>query len=377
MRKDGIVAKIKRAYVVGFYGMSNFGDDLFCEVITDRALELFPNHRAIIVGDTHNRLTRSAARKGLSRKFFAAPNVLGSSLRLIVALVVLVRGDMLVLGGGSVLSRLSGVRAIQWRLARYTRTSFQALGVSLGPFQNDQDKRAVGAFAGKLERIVVRDSASYGVGTGMGLGGHFAMGGDLAALSASIQTRGIVEKRESRRIGLALCNFNGFGDKELEDVSNALAESLKVTAASAIGDSVTVFSLNNHSTYGDDALSMRAVEILRARGVVTTLVRYEDIGVQETLALISSLDAMVAVRLHAAICAYLSDVPFAMLEYHVKCSDFSDDIGQDTNLRFGIGASQQEMEVQIHRLLSNPAAPSFPPCEYKARAESVYLPKCA
>lgn len=359
------MSRRKRAFIVGYYGMSNFGDDLFREVISAQAGRLLPEYEV---------RPTTWLRPSVNRRY-ASPTFFGSVLRLIAGVVAAVRSDVIVLGGGSVLWGLTGVRAVQWKLSRLTRTRFQALGVSIGPFPTNDDRVAVSRFLRGLDRLVVRDQASISLGKEMGLGSTLRMGGDLAALYPQTITLQSYRDPRVRLIGLALCNFPGFDVESEENMINAFASSLRATSTPGIEDRVCVISLNNHSHYGDDALSRRAVEKLSAKGVPALLVRYVDMGVRETWSLISSLDGLVAVRLHAAISAYLSSVPFALLEYHEKCAAFCDDVGQHESVRIRVNSSRKDYEESIRNLFLRRYGPTVPADAYIQRARLTYLSK--
>lgn len=361
-----------RAFVVGYYGMSNFGDDLFCEIIRLRSSQLLPGYEVKIVGQFGEAGQAGPLRSRIASRAFSSLSIVGSMWRLTVGLAAVARADVIVLGGGSVLSSLRGVWAIQRRLASITGTSFQAIGVSIGPFANSVDRDSVSRFAKKLDRIVVRDHASLVLGRTMGLGEKIELAGDLAALYPQSDEPLSRPVRTGRLIGLSLCNFEGFGPDAVDGMVTALASAVKSTSSGG-PDHIVVISLNSNSEYGDDELTRIAVEKLRSLGMGTSIVRYGDENVQSIWSLISSLDRLVAVRLHAAVSAYLCEVPFALLEYHQKCTDFCDDVGQDTALRINKSANREATEASIMRLLSTPTPPTSRATEYKERAHSVYF----
>lgn len=352
----------KRLHVVGYYGMSNFGDDLFCDVIEDRASQLFAGFQLKIIGRS----------RGFGQKLYSSTTIVGSILRMAMGIYSVVRADLIVLGGGSVLWRLSGVRLLQWKLSRLTRTSFQSLGVSIGPFASVVDKLGITEFLESNSRVIVRDKESMTLGVEMGLGAKLQMGGDLAALYRRPPSRRSEVDLHVRIIGLALCNFPGY--VEIEDgLLESLATAIHETAVPGREDHIQVLSLNGHPEHGDDELSLRAVEFLVSRGLAATSYCYSDLGVAKIWDLMAALDAMVAVRLHAAISAYLSGVPFALFEYHQKCRDFCDEVGQAESLRWTQVAEGPTHIQVLEDLLRGSRPPSFSPEDYKSRSESIYL----
>ena len=96
---------------------------------------------------------------------------------------------------------------------------------------------------------------------------------------------------------------------------------------------IVVLNLNEHTHIGDFELCKYVYENLTTQDVRCELINYKEIGVMSTWETISLLDAYISVRLHGAISAYLCKVPFALYEYHVKCKEFLNDIGQNKSLR--------------------------------------------
>ncbi|TFD68559.1 polysaccharide pyruvyl transferase family protein [Cryobacterium sp. Hb1] len=347
--------------------MSNYGDDLFCEVWLARGDVLLPGLDIHIVG--HN--------PRIGARVFSSNTRVGSIWRAAMGINAVLRAHIIVLGGGSVLSDISGVRRLQWRFSKCTRTAFQSLGVSVGPFTTEEHRNTVSAFLNDNERVVVRDKTSVDSGLTMDLPQEIGMGGDLAALHPRAGIRHRVSdgvKSDRRVVGLALCRTVGFGNEATDRLVRALAIALDSTRTMGITDHITVISLNGHSLHGDEEISTRAVNLLLQLGLNVNLVRYGDLGVVSTWTLLASFDAVVAVRLHGAISAYLAYVPFVLVEYHQKCTDFSIDIGQDPKLVLDSTRNQEQMERSITTLLTDAPSPLLAPLDYILRAERAYLP---
>ncbi|MET3769737.1 polysaccharide pyruvyl transferase WcaK-like protein [Marisediminicola sp. UYEF4] len=373
MTKESHMPRRQRAHIVGYYGMANFGDDLFCEVIRNYASHLLPGLDVKIVGDFARGKAKGTYLESLRAQLFSSNSPLGSAVRLAVGLNTVVRADLIVLGGGSVLSSVKGVWSVQNRLAVLCNTSFRALGVSIGPFAADVDRSAISVFANRFDRIVVRDNSSLMNGRELVSPAKVTLGGDLAALYVSPDVK-VPRVPGIRRVGIALCNFPGFTIRELKDLISATVEALALTRSPDVIDHVFVISLNSNVEFGDDELSQLAARELTAANVAVSLIRYADNDVSFIWNLLGSLDALIAVRLHAAICAYMNSVPFVLLEYHQKCRDFCDDIGQLAALRAGAFPSQSSALIKITALLSGSRSTvALAPAEYAARARAIYF----
>jgi polysaccharide pyruvyl transferase WcaK-like protein/O-antigen/teichoic acid export membrane protein len=366
-------ARADRASVVGYYGMDNYGDDLFRDVVRASANRLLPGLRIRFVGDFRGsaRMTRSLA--GVAHRLYASNSRSGSAFRLALGLHAAVTSRVIVLGGGSVLWGMTGVREVQRKAAKILGTRFLALGVSIGPFTTQEDRAAVTDFVKTFDRLVVRDDSSFVLGQEMRPEAETLMGGDLAALYDPPTQQSGARDHAVRRIGFSVCAFAGFGVTEAAEAAKTLAAALAATRPAGVRDEVVIFALNNHRDSGDDALAVSAHEALSESMTPSTIARYSDLGVADTWQSISSLDALLAVRLHAAITAYLTSVPFALLEYHAKCTDFLDDVGQPGHLRVSGNPSSDQLNHALVRLLGAPAAPGLSPDAYRRRAIETYV----
>jgi len=360
------------ASVVGYYGMSNYGDDLFGEVIAENAAQLLPGREVRIVRGISPRRSRSRLGRRAA-ELYATDSTAGSMLRLGVGVVSLFRSKCMVLGGGSVLANLEGVRRIQNKLAPFSKTRFQALGVSIGPFENKASQEAVAAFIRSFDRIVVRDASSMEIGRSFALTGQLRMGGDLAALYRPKEDNPPSHHPEVRQVGVAVCPFPGFGEEEAELMARELVEALRSTEVAGKRDVVVVYSLNNHPVHGDDSLAMRMMLVFAENGIYATHVRHVDTGVDGVWASIAGLDAMIAVRLHAAITAYLNRVPFVLLEYQAKCTEFLSDIGQVESLQLPSRNRVLPTSADLIPVLASPVLPVFTREDYVERAKAAYF----
>ena len=83
-----------------------------------------------------------------------------------------------------------------------------------------------------------------------------------------------------------------------------------------------------------------------------TIVPYLS-NVQETWNEVSSCNLMISTRLHASIFACYAQVPFFLIEYHKKCSDFLSDVGQDVNYRlYDAEITPKEVLLKINEIFN-------------------------
>jgi polysaccharide pyruvyl transferase WcaK-like protein len=171
-------------------------------------------------------------------------------------------------------------------------------------------------------------------------------------------------------LGISVCHFERLmgGDTAVEARRNAaLCDGLERFLRHE-PMAVRIFCLNTHPRWGDAVFSQELAQRLSGLGVEVECISARDnmLGCWRGLA---SCRAVLSARLHGAITAYVSGVPFALVEYHRKCADFLDDIGQPAELRIAADCDDPAVIEQIlTRLFRSPEMPRIPRKIYIAEA---------
>lgn len=329
--------------LVGYYGMSNFGDELFVATALARAADLWP-------GATTRTFVPARPRR------YQAMGPAGSATRLAHAAAAAAWAGTFAFCGGSVLQQLSGTTRLR---AAIPGRRLEALGVSVGPFPTARDERQVMALLPRFDRLVVRDRASARRAPGS------TLGGDLAALTPA----GWFPAAGTRN-RLVICPSAAAGARDADTFAREAAAAALLVADQV--DDITILSLNTHPTLGDRALSGRiAARIGRHHPGRVRLEKFSTLGVRGTLALLASSRAVWSARLHAGVVAYLAGVPFLLAGHHEKCGELAADIGLDRQRLLppdGTG-----MAVQAPGTLTGDPGVVMGPGEYRARAHRAYL----
>lgn len=354
--------------------MDNFGDDLFAFVCYQAAKQFWNDRYVRLLSPSVPGFQANCTVPDwFGRTLYSRANIGGGLTRLLFALFESCRSDLFILGGGSVLSSQSSVvRNVIYKSSGVTRISFAAMGVSIGPFENQDDKERARDFLSDCLFVSVRDEASYQIAKEFDLPCPVFNAGDLAGLMPLLS--GVKQKKANKNepvIGVALCPYESIvgGDEQLENERNHALVNAVIESAVMIGASVEVFSLNNHLSFGDDMLAQDISSQLKAAGINFKLIRHVDYGVVETWRRIANCSFFVSVRLHGAIAAYLNEIPFVLVEYHKKCTDFLDDIGQNQSLRIaGTQTDSQTIFTAINELLLAPQQPEMSVEKYSNRA---------
>ena len=368
----------------GYYGMRNFGDDLF-GVLCTAAARQFWNADPLLVGPgIDGAPARAMWPAALPANLYGAPGAIGKAARVVGFVRGLHASDVLVMGGGSVITaRESFRKPMMLSAVRRKRVQLAAVGVSVGPFPDAASEAAAAASVSQFSYLSVRDRRSYELARRMGLEHIVHEGRDLAGLLPSVAPLPAPaaddEDRGVARIGIAPCRYQVRADHPAPTPSqwhDAVVHAVtRMAARNAL--QVEIFSLNGHPQHGDEAMSGQLQQRLRERGIATALHAYAGGDPLRTVAAIRRCEAFISARLHGAIVAYLCSVPFAIVDYHPKCRDFADDIGLPPALRITDGNVDTAAFMHVIDALLNPDGPRarLSPGVYAHEAQDIF--QCA
>lgn len=353
---------MKTIAVVGYFGWGNFGDQLFLDTVRRRREELWPGSTDIL----------ALTGRDLGRHATSGP--LGALLRAVHTLRIMRRADVLAYCGGSVFTDVTGVDALRRRL-RLARV--QALGVSVGPFADEQARQEVKQFLGDFERIVVRDDSWTLLQDDLpllpepvsGPPSGIEQGVDLAALSPLI-----AQAPDDDRSGLVVCP-SAAADADVELLAEQVLQARRAMRLRGLPAAVRILALNGHPRNGDEQLVRALAAALRDQGVECATSSFLDLGLERTAAMLGSASLVLSQRLHGAIVAYLSGGRFLMLDHHAKCRAFVEDISGDAAVCVPVHAP--DLSEALEAALCPERAPLREPEEYIRHAERVYLGQMA
>ena len=336
-----------RVQLLGYFGWGNFGDDLFREVVQERAGMIWPQARVrAFEGDrqnfSHPRADAALRRIGTTAK--------GSLWATTFAYC-----------GGSVFSELRGAAAFRLRMRR---RQFEALGISVGPFGSAEDQDAVVTALSRFRRVVVRDQESL-----QRLNGGAVLGGDLAALSTRVPALPRNEGATGARSGGIVVCPSRAAPESAADAAAQVASALR-----ADDGRVTVLALNAHPQLGDRGKAEAIVHRLRAAGHSAELLEYGRLGIGGVFEVLGNARVVFSQRLHGAIVAYLLGTPVAIVDHHEKCRAFARDIGLDPRFlvrEFGELAPLVQAVPGSDECSALPW--TLPVTGYIRRAEAAYL----
>lgn len=336
---------MRKITFLGYYGMRNYGDDLFSLVTRSAANSLCKNYEFefMFVDDKFTKFSR------LFPILLSGLNVLGSVLRLIAAFWGVWGASRVVFCGGSLFSdKTSRVMIVLAKFAIWRNIPISALGISVGPFLNSKKEYEIGRVLSRMDFVTLRDKSSFDYMVRMYPNVICHHLPDLAASCESFFPSRFDSPKvlalDQISVGFSACNFEPtdsaakFVDVFIEAISKfELSRNLNVI----------ILNLNSNPSGGDVDLNMYAFEQLSKSGVAVEYWDYSSKGVLETYKVFSSLDLYVGARLHGALTAFVRGTPFVLFEYHKKCTDFLDDICVSKGLRLDIGSLNSDHLVKV------------------------------
>lgn len=356
-----------RVIFSGYYGMCNYGDDLFGRIAYDAQRKYWPGFSSKILsppipGFDADFMVNS--RFGI--KNYNSMGLLGKLTRLSSTLSASLSNARVVYCGGSLFSGGSfGVRDVAERFSRYRPS---AIGISIGPFKNGQVEQNIKRRLERFEFLAVRDQASYAWAESVGLT-RVVHAGDIAGLIPAVIDSEFFSKVNSGKklvIGFSPCRLLGSREEESEKFCDSFFQAVLALKKKGVDFEVKIICLNENTYSGDVLLSKNIYKKMRDVNLDVELIMYRSLGIDETLSAIKNLECYVTGRLHGAISAYMLGTKFLLWEYHRKCSDFLNEIGVPLDERLNVDKSLAE---SLSNILSVRQTYKMLPLAYRARAE--------
>jgi len=336
----------------GYYGYKNIGDDVFCVVADWGSRHYWGASQLAFLSSELPVLSQPAKNIIPQQKKYPGHQTIARTLSALEA------RHMVYFGGSTLHSKQeSWVNILRNPLIQNIGLkSISASGVSVGPFKSVQAEKEIKKLLSEMRFISVRDRTSYDIVKAMNIHTPLVQSFDPALLMLDVMDREIHEKapfsHKHQVIGISVCNVERYSDGNLRNEQLRI-DSVKATVKHLArhGHTLRFFVFNGHATTGDDTITDEVIASLDGYPHVEKIPYHHDPKVVFTE--LSRCNAIFGVRLHAAILAYTASVPFVLVEYHRKCSDFLDEIGYSTDKRIGDAqADPVEVANYISKLAS-------------------------
>src|SRR5690625_1861571 len=294
----------------GYYGQKNTGDDAFIEVSAWGARRYWSKQKL-----------RYLARNGYLPSsevdtFKGYPFTISKTYKLQNNLLLNGTRCLISAGGSTIHSKLTAdnikSKAVALRNKTEGRLKMGGIGVSIGPFKTAEDEKAVKQYLKSIDFLAVRDQRSYEFATSLSLPYKHINAFDLAALLPSIYSNKSIVENQQKTIGISVCpveSINNVSNIQFETKRNKiLIELLKeINKLDDIYYKFMVF--NGNERVGDREITYQTAKDVNINSY--EIVEYQS-KTQTMWNEIASCDFVLTTRLHAAIFACFSDVPFML-----------------------------------------------------------------
>lgn len=321
--------------LAGYYGMDNSGDDALLAVSNWGVKTYFNSDR---IYATAKFIPRFSGSESIIPIFTPVTRFRGENrLRGYIYPTI---SRQIIFGGGSVFHSSPDLRAKLNMLKLSGKGPHAALGVSIGPFRDSCAEKTCAEVLKRLSFIGLRDQESLEIARAICPDVRAEKTFDLAPLlprSAGLSIESFDSNKERRGLGFALCNHDRYitGDDKPDTCrKNNIIQMLNNMSSDDLKDieEIVLIDFNGNSDSGDHQLHADIAKSLGTRFSIRHL-KYSSDPVK-VLRTISGLRAIVAMRLHAAVFAYLTHTPAIILSYHPKCIGWASEIGLSKELLF-------------------------------------------
>lgn len=284
--------------------------------------------------------------------------------------------------GGSVLHDTCHFEREYWKL-RLLKTlnpkmKVVAVGVSVGPISTRESLSRLEKYLRLFDYISVRDEPSLTILEQLKLSCPVRKHFDLAALLDWQPKAEHISKKEIEpaptTLGIAPCHVHRYraGNPDLDTVRcDQIAKAINLVANQQ-DIKIKFFQCNGHSAQGDLPAIQQIKERL-SKQIPVEVVRYSP-NPSYFLEEVARCDAFVAMRLHAAIFAFLTKTPITSLSYHPKCEGFAQEIGLTSSRQVNANAfTPDELSLAIQNTLAEKENGSLTVEEAKESARQHFI----
>ena len=334
----------------GYYGHQNTGDDAFVEVASWGAKKFWSKDNNRFLARTSRLPKTIIPNKGYP---FEIKRTYGLQSK-----ILLNNTDAFVYAGGSTIHSTLDSSNIRYKAFVKKRNGaefkYGGIGVSIGPFKNSEDEKAVKSYLKQMDFLAVRDQTSFDLVSNWDLPYKPINAFDLAALLPEVYDFdfNIRKKNNIKTIGISVCPYESH-QKGMNLEKEMKRNSMLIDLLKKI-DTLGVFHfkfyvINGNEMYGDLKLTKETTSRVSPKSF--ELCNY-DKNTRNTWESIAKCDFIISTRLHAAIFACFAEVPFMLNEYHRKCEDFLSNVGYNEEYRlYNSEYNVEEKALQVMDIL--------------------------
>lgn len=335
------------AYIVGYYGMQNSGDDALMQASILGAQKLLGLNTLKI--DTQVPVSKGQ-NDGIS---IAKKNAFRGHQR-IQHYQSALQSKRIIFGGGSVLHSETDINLKRHMMRLSSRKNSMAIGVGIGPFADGAAEHACHQFLNECGFIGVRDQKSYDLAKLLSPKANVHLTFDLAPLLLLDDTHKVVPiKRKGLVFNFCQLAIDAFGNTCVQQEKQLIESALQtlVYTWQLSHEPMTLIDLNGHPTLGDQHIHKAIINQLPS-DIPIEHIAY-DANPFRVLQRLRGYKAAACMRLHGSILAYLGDTPTLSFNYHSKCNNWCEQIGLSASYRIDAkGFTPLNVALNIHKGLN-------------------------
>jgi len=337
----------------GYYGHQNTGDDAFMEVSAWGATKYWNINQLKFISRHMPDIQSKCEHTGESS--FKGHEFLKS-------LQAILMSHVFICAGGSTfhsqLNAMNPKSIARLKKRLFPKFKLGAIGVSLGPYKSLTAEKENIELLKKFDFLGLRDKFSYQISMNYNLPYEPIEAFDLAALLPEVYADFPHPEFSPDRkiIGISICNYESYlisGNTDNEKRRNKHIESLLTRIARLNNETVfRFFVFNGNPVAGDFELTMNVADKMKSIRSLNVEVILYDPCIYNTWLKIKECKMLISTRLHASIFACFVNIPFFLVEYHRKCSDFLEDVGYEEKFRiYDADFDPQKFALKIVRLI--------------------------
>jgi polysaccharide pyruvyl transferase WcaK-like protein len=319
----------------GYYGYKNTGDDAFVEVSSWGANKYWKcDENLFLAVNLPETISKT---KLLGRQKFRGQNKFEILYHLITA-------KAFISSGGSTFEGIypdyhpRNLSLIRKKFDKNFKIG--AIGVSIGPFISKNAEIKTIEYLKKLDFLSIRDNYSYEIAKSFNLPYVPINAFDLAALLPEIYNEKshneLFAYEKVKILGVSICYFERYrGLINLNNEANRIefVKKLLLQITKEISVKIRFFEFNGNTFNGDIEVTKYLIDSLQQNNFSNIeLIRYNS-NTFDTYKRLKECNVIISTRLHASVFACFASIPFFLIEYHRKCSDFLESIGYENQYR--------------------------------------------
>jgi polysaccharide pyruvyl transferase WcaK-like protein len=316
------------AFIVGYYGMHNTGDDALLYSARWASHHLLSSQNNIVSSATDIKCHEFGDIK-------AIPNALFRGHQRLSHYKNALQSEKIIFGGGSVLHTESDIQFKRHLIALAGREQSRCAGVGLGPFTSVGAEKACAKFLSECGFIGLRDKQSYDMAKDLCPQANVKLTFDLAP-TMLCNTKNTFVELERSGIMFNFCQqaIDAYGntDNKIEFRRIQSAVDIIERIWSETREPIYLVDFNAHYYFGDFQIHRKIIDQLN-QNIPVTHIQY-DPNPFRVLQRIAGFKASVCMRLHASILSFMAKTPSLSINYHIKCKNWCEQIGMSEEYQF-------------------------------------------